>query len=354
MGHLELKSARNLIKLFASSKQHNTTQHNTTQHSTTQHNTTQHNTTQHNTTQQNKTKQNKTLHYTTQHNTTQHNTTQHNTTQHNTSQHNTTQHNTTKQNKTKQNTTLHYTTQHNTTLHNTPQHSTTQHNTTQRSTTQHNKTKQNKTKHYTTQHNTTQHTPTHPNTTQHNTTQHNAMYADWLPCPRQLGSGTCTFAFTYANDVCCCLRAVEMEVNPLVGLSGSLVVDQPAHKQTPGRGVRIVTSKARSILHPCPPRTQGNAVGTRGLFAALAKTTSTTCLGARVCVNVVGAQAHGSVLTLGCLMGVLWSPKGRDAFKGKRPQKRLDRRLEEVAKSVGGGYCRLRMPLQLALGVRGT
>ena len=30
------------------------------------------------------------------------------------------------------------------------------------------------------------------------------------------------------------------------------------------------------------------------------------------------------------------------------------RRLEEVAKAVGGGYCRLQMPLKLALAVRGT
>ena len=46
----------------------------------------------------------------------------------------------------------------------------------------------------------------------------------------------------------------------------------------------------------------------------------------------------------------------RDALEGKGPQrppqKRLDRRLEEVAKAVGGGYCRLPMPLKLALGVR--
>ena len=33
---------------------------------------------------------------------------------------------------------------------------------------------------------------------------------------------------------------------------------------------------------------------------------------------------------------------------------RFDRRLEAVAKAVGGGYCRLQMPLRLALGVRGT
>ena len=49
--------------------------------------------------------------------------------------------------------------------------------------------------------------------------------------------------------------------------------------------------------------------------------------------------------------------EGRDALEGmahrRRHQKRLDRRLEEVAKAVGGGYCRLQMPLTLALGVRG-
>ena len=43
---------------------------------------------------------------------------------------------------------------------------------------------------------------------------------------------------------------------------------------------------------------------------------------------------------------------GRDALEGegpqRRPQKRLGRRLEEVAKSVGGGYCRLQMPLNPA------
>ena len=51
-------------------------------------------------------------------------------------------------------------------------------------------------------------------------------------------------------------------------------------------------------------------------------------------------------------------PGARDALEGKgpqrRPQKPLDRRLEEVAKAVGGGYCRLQMPLRLALGIRGT
>ena len=49
---------------------------------------------------------------------------------------------------------------------------------------------------------------------------------------------------------------------------------------------------------------------------------------------------------------------GRDALEGKgpqrRPQGRLDRRLEEVPKRLGGGYCRLQMPLRLAFGVRET
>ena len=48
----------------------------------------------------------------------------------------------------------------------------------------------------------------------------------------------------------------------------------------------------------------------------------------------------------------------RDALDGKgpqrRPQKRLDRRLEEGAKAVGGGDCRLQMPLKLAFAVRET
>ena len=52
-----------------------------------------------------------------------------------------------------------------------------------------------------------------------------------------------------------------------------------------------------------------------------------------------------------------WAPTS-DALEGKGPQRgpqrRLGRRLEEVAKAVGGGYCRLQMPFKLALGVRGT
>ena len=46
------------------------------------------------------------------------------------------------------------------------------------------------------------------------------------------------------------------------------------------------------------------------------------------------------------------------ALEGKGPwrrsQKRLDRRWEEVAGAVGGGFCRLQMPLNLAVAVRET
>ena len=59
-----------------------------------------------------------------------------------------------------------------------------------------------------------------------------------------------------------------------------------------------------------------------------------------------------------CSARIAPPPPPRDALEGKgphrRPQQRLDRRLEEVAKAVEGGYCRLQMPLKLALGVRGT
>ena len=52
------------------------------------------------------------------------------------------------------------------------------------------------------------------------------------------------------------------------------------------------------------------------------------------------------------------APSPRDALEGKgpqrRPQKRLNSRLEEVVKAVGGGNCRLQMSLKLAPAVRET
>ena len=56
-------------------------------------------------------------------------------------------------------------------------------------------------------------------------------------------------------------------------------------------------------------------------------------------------------------ISALW-PSGGGGGQGCRregaseaAQRWLDRPLEEVAKAVGGGYCRLQMPLKLALGV---
>ena len=49
-------------------------------------------------------------------------------------------------------------------------------------------------------------------------------------------------------------------------------------------------------------------------------------------------------------------PPPARCIRGKGPQRqphrRLDRRLEEVAKAAGGGYCRLQMRLKPALAVR--
>ena len=60
-------------------------------------------------------------------------------------------------------------------------------------------------------------------------------------------------------------------------------------------------------------------------------------------------RGHGSVLCPRATGAHGRTP--RDALEGKGPQKRfqkrLDGRLEGVAEAVGGGYCRLQMPLKL-------
>ena len=81
-------------------------------------------------------------------------------------------------------------------------------------------------------------------------------------------------------------------------------------------------------------------------------------------VQTVGAAEHPLQQRDGGGLGALRNPialQEGDGGRSKRPrmpykgpQRRLDRRLEEVAKAVGGGYRRLHMPLKLALGVRGT
>ena len=66
----------------------------------------------------------------------------------------------------------------------------------------------------------------------------------------------------------------------------------------------------------------------------------------RVCFCATG--------TSGLLLATAWAWMPQGKGPRRRPQRRLDRRLEEVAKAVGVGYCRLRMPLKLRLGVRET
>ena len=65
----------------------------------------------------------------------------------------------------------------------------------------------------------------------------------------------------------------------------------------------------------------------------------------------LAAQAVAGALLLWLSKSVPPSPAARHASEGKRrPQKRL----EEVAKAVVGGYCRVQMPLNPALSIRET
>ena len=104
-------------------------------------------------------------------------------------------------------------------------------------------------------------------------------------------------------------------------------------------------------------------------YAARPLSSTSSCLHTPVvarCKDLLCFKARRHCLVLpfqpvcsgtGVLMSC-WGGEGRDALEGKgpqrRPSRRLDRRLEEVAKAVGGGYCRLQMPLKLALAVRET
>ena len=107
---------------------------------------------------------------------------------------------------------------------------------------------------------------------------------------------------------------------------------------------------------PQPRAYPGQVEGPQGAESASALgATGASCTGCGATARVdEGAQRapHPNGLSVGRGGG------GRDALKGKGPQRRVQRRLdkwlEEVAKAVGGGYCRLQMPLRLAFGVRGT
>ena len=71
----------------------------------------------------------------------------------------------------------------------------------------------------------------------------------------------------------------------------------------------------------------------------------------RAAVGGFGAALCGGGLR--CWCRGFFAPNGaRSPFPP--PQKRFGRRLEGVAEAVGGGYCRLQIPLRLALGVEET
>ena len=71
------------------------------------------------------------------------------------------------------------------------------------------------------------------------------------------------------------------------------------------------------------------------------------------CLTASGAVVHLYLWGHGRHLGPSQACK-RTEGPQRGPQKRSDRRLEEVAQAVGGGYFRLQPPLKLALGVRGT
>ena len=68
-----------------------------------------------------------------------------------------------------------------------------------------------------------------------------------------------------------------------------------------------------------------------------------------------GPRPPGPAVCGICAVSVCQDMRGsaRGALEGKGlqswPQRRLDVRLEEVAEAVGGGHCRLPMPLKVAL-----
>ena len=103
-----------------------------------------------------------------------------------------------------------------------------------------------------------------------------------------------------------------------------------------GSGIMM---RADCERHVDPVETWWNSIGNRR------KTRLRGC--SALCPKPSGG-ARG-LLFLPCRQGCI----RREGAEGW-PQKQLDRRLEEVAKAVGGGYCRLQMPLKTALGARKT
>ena len=133
--------------------------------------------------------------------------------------------------------------------------------------------------------------------------------------------------------------------------------DPPTHPPTHPDQKSFLREKNQ--IHQMCPKLEVNFRYTNFFFGPLTPSPPTY-----VCHHRDGLLRRQSAIN--CSFGLACSelhareqrPLTRDALEGKapqrRPQKRSDRRLEEVAKAVWGGYCRLQMPLRLALGIRGT
>ena len=122
----------------------------------------------------------------------------------------------------------------------------------------------------------------------------------------------------------------------------------------PTIAIVVLTPAARQ---PTPPHPTPSHVTTRHTNPPVVHHHSSlsSCI-----TNAVAAGDAGDAPLLQCspLSSCPSSALPRDALSRRGPQRRLQRqlgrRLEEVAKAVGGGYCRLQTPLKLALGVRET
>ena len=146
--------------------------------------------------------------------------------------------------------------------------------------------------------------------------------------------------FCYVHRVCAraCLAPVPRFCGPFRQVSqllGQPNYTRPMPRWTPGCGQRLRIGYLVCVLDP------------------RARLTSRCCTGHTIASR---SPSQGRAAS-GLKWGVGAGAGGRD-IEGKgpqrRPQKRLDRRLEEVAEAVGGGYCRLQMPMKLALAARET
>ena len=151
-----------------------------------------------------------------------------------------------------------------------------------------------------------------------------------------------------------CRRAAARRAHALPAAT-AFARPRPLHALAPrplrmalcGRPPRRCPSQTRRVTDACFSRrykstSPGTQTSARSPAAASAQT------------SLMRASPHRMPLTIATLFLPPPPPAPRGALKGKEPQRRLGRRLEEAAKAVGGGYCRLQMPLRLALAVRRT